>query len=140
MPGRSLARLLVVEDEERLRGLVAGFLRAEGFVVVEAADGREGVDRFADSGPFQLVMVDLNLPVFSGVEVCRRIKAAAPAQRVLVCSAAVQQDHETALAAVGVHHFLSKPYHPEALVAHINSEIGGTGAPVPIPSRHARSA
>lgn len=117
-------RLLLVEDEEVLRSLVAQFLRNEGFRVVEAADGGAGVERFTDSGPFDLVLLDLNLPVFSGVEVCRRIKLARPEQRVMVCSAAILRDHENALEAMGVEHFLTKPYHPDELIAHIAREIG----------------
>jgi CheY-like chemotaxis protein len=121
--------LLLVEDEDRLRSLVAQFLRAEGFTVVEAADGPEGVERFFDAGPFDLVMVDLNLPGFSGVEVCRRIKGRCPGQRVMVCSAAIVPDHEDALAAVGVNHFLTKPYHPDDLLVHIAQELGPLAAP-----------
>jgi CheY-like chemotaxis protein len=116
--------LLLVEDEHRLRDLVAQFLRGEGFRVVEACDGPEGVERFTDSGPFDLVLVDLNLPVFSGVEVCRRIKSARPDQRMMVCSAAIVADHERTLREVGVGHYLTKPYHPEALLDHIAQEIG----------------
>lgn len=55
-------RILVVEDENLLRGLIAQFLRMEGFDVVEAADGREGVERFSGMGPFDVVLLDLNLP------------------------------------------------------------------------------
>jgi len=120
--------LLLVEDEERLRGLVAQFLRGEGFAVVEAGDGLEGVERFADSGPFDLVLLDLNLPVFSGVEVCRRIKTDNPGQRLMICSAAVLPNHENALTALGVEHYLTKPYHPEDLIAHIAQEIGRRGS------------
>ena len=116
--------LLLVEDEHILRGLVAQFLRHEGFQVVEAGDGSEGVERFSDSGPFDLALVDLNLPDFSGVEVCRRIKRVRPGQRLMICSAAILRDHEHALAALGVDHYLTKPYHPEVLVAHIAQEIG----------------
>ena len=134
MAERDQGTLLLVEDEERLRGLVAQFLRNEGFQVVEAGDGREGVERFGDSGPFDLVLVDLNLPVFSGVEVCRRIKIDSPAQRMMICSAAVLPNHEHALTALGVGHFLTKPYHPEDLIAHIAEEIGPRG-----PSRLALS-
>lgn len=118
-------RLLLVEDEHRLRGLVAQFLRGEGLAVVEAADGPEGVERYAESGPFDLVLVDLNLPTYSGVEVCRRIKRQHPGQRVLVCSAAILPEHESALADLGVAHFLTKPYHPEVLLAHVRQELGG---------------
>jgi DNA-binding response OmpR family regulator len=116
--------LLLVEDEERLRRLVAQFLRAEGFAVVEACDGLDGVERFADSGPFDLILVDLNLPVFSGVEVCRRIKRHNPSQRMMICSAAIVRDHERELIALGVDHYLTKPYHPDELIAHIAQEIG----------------
>jgi two-component system OmpR family response regulator len=115
--------LLLVEDEDRLRSLVAQFLRAEGYDVVEAGDGGEGVARFADSGPFDLVLVDLNLPVFSGVEVCRRIKRHTPRQRLMVCSAAILRDHEAALNALGIGHYLTKPYHPEQLLDHITREL-----------------
>jgi DNA-binding response OmpR family regulator len=127
MKTNRLGILLLVEDEQRLRGLVAQFLRGEGYTVVEAGDGAEGVKRFADSGPFDLVLVDLNLPVFSGVEVCRRIKRTRPEQSMMVCSAAIVGDHERALAAMGVHHYLTKPYHPEDLIAHIKQEIGPRG-------------
>ena len=116
--------LLLVEDEHRLRNLVAQFLRNEGYHVVEAADGPDGVKAFTDSGPFDLVLVDLNLPGFSGVEVCRRIKRVRLDQRMMICSAAIMGDHESALAALGVDHYLTKPYHPEDLIAHVAEEIG----------------
>ncbi len=128
MAERDQGTLLLVEDEERLRELVAQFLRGEGFQVVEAGDGREGVERFVDSGPFDLVLVDLNLPVFSGVEVCRRIKIDNPGQRLMICSAAIMPNHENALSALGVEHYLTKPYHPEDLIAHIAQELGRLGS------------
>jgi DNA-binding response OmpR family regulator len=126
--------LLLVEDEHLLRRLVAQFLRVEGFGVVEAADGAEGVERFADSGPFDLVLLDLNLPVFSGVEVCRRIKRRTPGQRVMICSAAILDDHEAALLDLGVGHYLTKPYRPDDLLTHIAQEIqAGTRRDEPEP-------
>lgn len=122
-------RLLLVEDEHVLRQLVAQFLRGEGFEVVEAADGAEGVARFADSGTFDLVLVDLNLPVFSGVEVCRRIKRRTPGQRMMICSAAILDDHEEALHTLGVTHYLTKPYRPDELISHILQEIRSETSP-----------
>jgi DNA-binding response OmpR family regulator len=124
MTGKRTGKLLLVEDEQRLRDLVAQFLRGEGYHVVEAGDGPEGVRRFGDSGPFDVVLVDLNLPIFSGVEVCRRIKRSRPDQPMMICSAAIIEDHQRALSALGVDHYLTKPYHPDALVAHISQEIG----------------
>jgi DNA-binding response OmpR family regulator len=128
MSVKPLGTLLLVEDEHVLRRLVAQFLRSEGYVVVEAGDGPEGVERFADSGPIDLVLLDLNLPIFSGVEVCRRIKARRPEQRFLVCSAAILDEYEAALRGMGVGRFLTKPYRPEDLVAHIAEELSGAGA------------
>lgn len=116
-------RLLLVEDETLLRGLVAQFLRTAAFQVVEACDGPDGVSRFAGEGPFDLALVDLNLPGFSGVEVCRRLLQRRPDQKILICSATVTSDYETALRGMGVAHFLTKPYHPEALLSHIKREL-----------------
>ena len=125
--------LLLVEDEDVLRMLVAQFLRAEGFAVCEAADGAEGVARFTEDGPFDLLLVDLNLPHLSGVEVCRHVRAVAPEQKILVCSAAIVEESERALRAVGVDQMMTKPYHPDALVAHIRREVG-LSVPAPVPT------
>ena len=119
--------LLLVEDEEVLRQLVGQFLRSEGFDVAEAADGGEGVRRFREEGPFDLLLLDLNLPVFSGVEVCRRVKHADPLQKVMICSAAIVREHEDALRGMGVSQFLTKPYHPAHLVAQIRLALGRSG-------------
>jgi len=70
--------LLLVEDEDVLRMLVAQFLRNEGFAVAEARDGADGVRAFDEEGPFDLLLVDIKMPVFNGVEVCRRVKRVAP--------------------------------------------------------------
>jgi DNA-binding response OmpR family regulator len=126
--------LLLVEDEAVLRGLVSQFLRNEGYEVAEAEDGGEGVRRHQEDGPFDLLLVDLNLPVFSGVEVCRRVKLHCPSQKIMICSAAIVLEHEEALIALGVAHFLTKPYHPENLLAHIRQEIDGPPPRPPSPS------
>ena len=111
--------VLLVEDEDTLRGLVADFLRGASYRVIEAADGPEGVERFSDSGPIDLAILDLNLPGLSGVEVCRRIRTLAPEQNVLICSAAIMPDAECALRDMGVSDHLMKPYHPDVLLAYV---------------------
>lgn len=121
-------KLLLVEDENSLRGLVAQFLRVSAYEVIEACDGREAVDRFLAERPFSLALVDLNLPVFSGVEVCRRIREVAPEQKILICSAAITTEFEGSLLSLGVDRFLTKPYHPEVLLAHITRALGGAAA------------
>jgi DNA-binding response OmpR family regulator len=115
--------LLVVEDEAVLRSLVCHFLRNEGYEVAEAEDGGEGVRIYEKDGPFDLLLLDLNLPVFSGVEVSRRVKERNPDQKIMILSAAIVRENEEALLSLGVNHFLTKPYHPENLLAHIGLEL-----------------
>jgi DNA-binding response OmpR family regulator len=123
MSGKRQGKILLVEDESILRRLIAQFLRGEGFEIVEAGDGREGVERFSSGNPFDLVLLDLNLPILPGVEVCRRIKQQRPDQPVIICSAAILDGHIAALAAMKVDQFLSKPYHPAELLSRITIEL-----------------
>lgn len=120
MGARPVARLLLVEDEDVLRGLVSQFLRLENYEVVAAEDGRRAVDVYAADGPFDVVLLDLNLPILSGVEACRRIKRMNPAQPFLVCSAAILESHQLALEALGVTEALGKPYHPRELLKRLD--------------------
>lgn len=115
--------LLLVEDEHSLRFLVAAFLRAEGYQVVEASDGREAIERLEDpiSPTFDLAMVDLNLPEIHGLEVCRLARQIDPGLPLLVCSAAVVSEHATALQELGIHRYLTKPYHPSLLLRELSS-------------------
>ena len=78
-------KLLLVEDEHVLRKLVAQFLRGDGFEVLEAGDGQEAVELYSSSSPFDVVLLDLNLPILCGIDVCRQIKLANPLQPVLIC-------------------------------------------------------
>ena len=115
--------ILLVEDERLLRGLVAQFLRTSGFDVVEAADGQEAVDRYAEQGPFGLVVLDLNLPELDGVEVCRRIRRRDAGQPILICSAAILPEHQQCLYEQGVETFLTKPFHPASLLDSVQKAL-----------------
>lgn len=123
MDGKGRGRLLLVEDETVLRRLIAEFLRGEGYEVLEAADGPEGATVYSTQGPFDVVLLDLNLPFLSGVDVCRRIKALRPIQPVLICSAAILDWHITELRGLRVEQFLTKPYHPLDLLDRIAEEM-----------------
>ncbi len=123
MAGNGRGQLLLVEDEPVLRRLIAEFLRSEGYDVIEAADGSEGASIYAGHPYFDLVLLDLNLPFLSGVDVCRRIKAMRPSQPVLICSAAILDSHIVALHEMKVDQFLTKPYHPLDLLDRISREL-----------------
>ncbi len=123
MDGKRSGRLLLVEDEHLLRSLVAQFLHDEGFDVIEAADGREAIALFARLGPFDLVLLDLNLPHVKGVDVCRLIKSRHPSQPFVICSATLLDSHLFELRGLNVDQFLSKPYHPHDLLLRVRAEI-----------------
>jgi DNA-binding response OmpR family regulator len=108
--------ILLVEDEHVLRTLVAAFLRQAGYLVSEAADGAAAIVAFRSRGPFDAVLLDLNLPDCSGVDVCRSVRDQEPDQPVIVASAAILPEHHNQLEGMGISGYLTKPYHPERLL------------------------
>ena len=113
------ARILVVEDEPVINQAVTDRLRAEGFVVEQAHDGPGAVAAFEEHAP-DLVVLDLMLPGFDGLEVCRRIQAIRPVP-VLMLTA---RDDETDLLvglAVGADDYVTKPFSMREVVARIRA-------------------
>ncbi|MEV1146275.1 response regulator transcription factor [Micromonospora sp. NPDC049799] len=111
-------RVLVVEDERTIAESVAARLRAEGFTVDVAGDGPSAVERFRSGQP-DLVVLDVMLPGFDGLEVCRRIQAERPVP-VLMLTA---RDDETDLLvglAVGADDYLTKPFSMRELAARVH--------------------
>ena len=118
-------KLLLVEDEHVLRGLIAQFLRVEAFEVIEAADGQEAVDGIAARRPFDVVLLDLNLPIYlRGRCLPADQDRKGPSQQVLICSAAIMDSDIDVLQSLGVERFLTKPYHPLDLLAGIDLADG----------------
>ncbi|WP_433345654.1 response regulator transcription factor [Micromonospora sp. CA-111912] len=111
-------RVLVVEDERTIAESVATRLRAEGFTVEIAGDGPTAVDRFRTWRP-DLVVLDVMLPGYDGLEVCRRIQGDRPVP-VLMLTA---RDDETDLLvglAVGADDYLTKPFSMRELAARVH--------------------
>ncbi|MEU1395967.1 response regulator transcription factor [Micromonospora zamorensis] len=111
-------RILVVEDERTIADSIAARLRAEGFTVQVAADGPSAVAQFRTGQP-DLVVLDVMLPGFDGLEVCRRIQADRPVP-VLMLTA---RDDETDLLvglAVGADDYLTKPFSMRELAARVH--------------------
>ncbi|MFF5177181.1 response regulator transcription factor [Micromonospora sp. NPDC000316] len=125
-------RVLVVEDERTIAESVAARLRAEGFLVEIATDGPSAVERFRTGQP-DLVVLDVMLPGFDGLEVCRRIQAVRPVP-VLMLTA---RDDETDLLvglAVGADDYLTKPFSMRELAARVHvllRRVERAAAPAP---------
>jgi two-component system, cell cycle response regulator DivK len=118
-------RILVVEDQEDLRGVLRDLLTGSGYAVAEAADGQAGVEITRSERP-DLVLMDIQLPVMDGYEAIRQIKAdpnvkATPV--IAVSSFAMKGDEEKARAA-GCDHYVTKPYSPVQLLRIIRGFLG----------------
>lgn len=118
-------RILLVEDERDLRKLMAQLLvfHDPSVVVAEAEDGPSAIDVFEREGPFDLAVIDINLPVISGVEVCHRLLAQHPKLAVVICTAGVTSKHEDELLGLGVDRFLPKPFYPEQFLEMIEDSL-----------------
>jgi len=111
--------VLVVEDEPVINEAVADRLRAEGFGVEQAYDGPGAVERYAATRP-DLVVLDVMLPGFDGLEVCRRIQAHQPVPVLMLTARDDEADILVGLA-VGADDYLTKPFRMRELVARVRA-------------------
>jgi two-component system cell cycle response regulator DivK len=118
-------RILIIEDQEDLRGVLRDLLTTSGYAIAEAADGREGVAKAQSERP-DLILMDIQLPVLDGYEATRLIKADANLAAIpviAVSSFAMKGDEEKARAA-GCDHYVTKPYSPLQLLRTIKGFLG----------------
>ena len=117
--------ILIVEDQEDLRGVLRDLLSGSGYAVAEAADGQDGVAKAKSERP-DLILMDIQLPVIDGYEATRLIKEEpilAKTPIIAVSSFAMKGDEEKARAA-GCDHYVTKPYSPVQLLRIIRGSIG----------------
>ncbi len=124
------ASILVVDDEPIVREVVGRYLRQEGFVVEEAADGPEALRRFAAARP-DLVLLDLMLPGIDGIEVCRRIRTQSNVPIVMLTAKGDETDTVIGLG-VGADDYVAKPFSPRELVARVKAVLRRAGTPPPV--------
>lgn len=120
-PPAAGVRVLVVEDDPSISGLVASYLEQEGFAVDVAVDGETGVDLARSQRP-DVIVLDLMLPGMDGVEVCRRIRTFSDAYVVMLTARTEEVDRLIGLS-VGADDYLSKPFSPRELVARIRAML-----------------
>src|SRR5262245_48335306 len=119
--------ILVVEDQEDLRGVLRDLLTGSGYVVLEAPDGQAAIAMAKIEHP-DLILMDIQMPVLDGYEATRQIKAD-PAVKatpiIAVSSFAMKGDEEKARTA-GCDHYITKPYSPMQLLRVIRGYLGET--------------
>jgi DNA-binding response OmpR family regulator len=119
----------VVEDDPTVSEVVSRYLEREGFRVEAVADGRAGVER-AITDPPDLMVLDLMLPGLDGLEVCRRVRAAAPVPVIMLTARGGEEDRVAGLE-LGADDYVAKPFSPRELTARVKSVLRRSGAPVP---------
>lgn len=122
-------KILVVDDDHELRNLIGYALRQSGFLVVEAADGEQGLVLFRGEGP-NLVILDVNLPGIDGFEVCRRIRRIGSTPVLLLTVRGGEDDVVVGLDA-GADDYLVKPFSPRMLLARLRALLRRHGAAAP---------
>jgi two-component system alkaline phosphatase synthesis response regulator PhoP len=112
--------ILLIEDEQVLRTTLSDRLRGEGYIVDSAADGQEGFDKAANQ-PFDLIILDLMLPVRSGLDVCRDIRQAGMATPILILTVRNETFDKVVGLRLGADDYVTKPFEAAELVARIEA-------------------
>lgn len=119
-------KILVVDDEQRMRKLVKDFLNKQGFVVLEAEDGEQAVDVFFANKDIALIILDVMMPKMDGWEVCREIRKNSKVPIIMLTARSDERDELLGFD-LGVDEYISKPFSPKILVARVEAILRRTG-------------
>ncbi len=120
-------KVLVVDDEARMRKLVKDFLMIKGFQVIEAGDGEEAVDLFFSQKDIALIILDVMMPRMDGWEVCRSIRKYSQVPIIMLTARGEEQDELQGFD-LGVDEYISKPFSPKILVARVEAILRRSNA------------
>ncbi len=115
-----MKRILVADDEARIRRLVCDFLKNAGYETIEAVDGREAIDKFFSVGSIDLVICDIMMPEADGWEVTRKIRESSSVP-ILVLTARSQEFDELMSFESGADDYVTKPFSPGVLVKRVEA-------------------
>jgi len=124
-------KILVVDDDLELRGLIVFALRQAGYLVIEAGDGPRALAELRAELP-DLVILDVNLPKMSGFEVLERIRAESKTPVMMLTVRAGEEDHVRGLD-LGADDYLAKPFSPRTLLARVRALLRRAGIERPAP-------
>jgi DNA-binding response OmpR family regulator len=122
-------RVLIIEDDPNVSEVVARYLEREGYQVDTVADGAVGLARALHDPP-DLVVLDLMLPSLPGLEVCRRLRAAAPVPVIMLTALGDEADRIAGLE-LGADDYVAKPFSPRELTARVKAVLRRAAAPLP---------
>ena len=118
-------KILVVDDESRMRKLVKDFLARQGYTVLEAADGMEAMDYFYADKDIALIILDVMMPRMDGWQVCREIRMHSKVPIIMLTARSEERDELQGFD-LGVDEYISKPFSPKILVARVEAILRRT--------------
>ena len=118
-------KILVVDDESRMRKLVKDFLVKKDYEVLEAGDGSEALDIFFENQDIALVILDIMMPKLDGWQVCREIRRYSKVPIIMLTARTDERDELQGFE-LGVDEYISKPFSPKILVARVEAILRRT--------------
>ena len=118
-------KILVVDDESRMRKLVKDFLAKQNFEVLEAGDGAEALDIFFDTEGIALIILDVMMPKMDGWQTLREIRAYSKVPIIMLTAKSEERDELQGFE-LGVDEYISKPFSPKILVARVEAVLRRT--------------
>ncbi|MBI3360170.1 MAG: response regulator transcription factor [Chloroflexi bacterium] len=116
-----MRKILIVEDDRKIADLIRLYLERDGYHVVMAYDGREGLELARSKRP-DLIVLDLMLPRMDGLEVCRAIRAEANTPIIMLTAKTTEEDKLTGLD-LGADDYITKPFSPREVVARVRAVL-----------------
>lgn len=113
-------KILVVDDEARMRKLVKDFLTVKGFKVIEAENGEEAVELFYEQKDIALILLDVMMPKMDGWEVCKTLRRYSQVPIIMLTARGEERDELQGFS-LGVDEYISKPFSPKILVARVEA-------------------
>ncbi len=118
-------KILVVDDETRIRKLVGDFLKKSGYQVIEASDGSEALDIFYGQQDIALVILDVMMPKVDGWQVCRELRTYSKVPIIMLTAKSEERDELMGFE-LGVDEYITKPFSPKILVARVEAILRRT--------------
>lgn len=113
-------KILVVDDESRMRKLVKDFLVKQDYEVIEAADGAEALEHFYAAKDIALIILDVMMPKIDGWQVCREVRECSKVPIIMLTAKGDERDELQGFE-LGVDEYISKPFSPKILVARVEA-------------------
>src|ERR1700735_4606488 len=124
-PTRALGRILVVEDDPSVQKALRRLFETEGYTVEVQPNGQSALESF-QAAPPAVIILDLRLPKLSGSELCKEVKAQAPALPIVVLSATSDVSDKVLLLELGADDYVTKPFSPRELLARVRAALRHT--------------